>query len=97
MLFICCGDYIITHFGVSVNICAILKNSDGVINMEIKIKGKEIKRIRTLHLTDYGSKEDGNHHASFVIYDDFKSPKDKDLTTFVMYFEDKDVESIKIP
>lgn len=65
--------------------------------MEIKIKGKEIKRIRTLHLTGYSSKEDGDHHASFVIYDDFKNPKDTDLTTFVMYFEDKDVESIKIP
>lgn len=65
--------------------------------MKIKIKGKEIKRLRTLHITGCCSREEGDHHTNFVIYDDYKNPKDEDLTTFVMYFKDEDLESIELP
>lgn len=65
--------------------------------MRIKIKGKEIKYLRTLHITGYSSGEEGDHHTNFVIYDDYKNPKDKELTSFVMYFKDEDVESIELP
>lgn len=64
--------------------------------MELIIKGKKIdKYICTLHLTEFCSKEEGDHEANFVIYDEYDENV-KDYVHRVLYFRNEDLESIKL-
>lgn len=69
--------------------------------MEITIKGKVYTLISTFHITKYGGKETrGVHSACFIVYDEIvETPNGEhafEFVTRVLYFNEEDLESIKL-
>lgn len=69
--------------------------------MEVTIKGKVYTHIGTLHMTEYSGKETGGvHHANFIVYDEIvETPNGQhafEFVTHVLYFNEEDLENIKM-
>lgn len=63
----------------------------------IKVKGKEIRFIKVLHIDYWKSDSDKTaHDACYVIYDDYDNLDEngKPLRDQIMYFSGRDIEMI---